>query len=80
MRINGTKYESVEQLQSNALPISAFVRQYGKRLGLSSAAYVHVKYDRHKFGYYKTSGEKVYAPHPGYDIIDFHGSCYVINY
>jgi len=80
MRIKGTKYESVEQLPPSALPVSTFVRKYGKGYNVQSAAYAHVKYDRHYIGYYNKAGVLLHTDHPGYDIVDFHGTCYVINY
>jgi hypothetical protein len=80
MRINGTKYEPIEQLPSMALPVSVFVSKYGRRYNVRSSAYAHVKYDRHYIGYKNKSGELLHTEHPGYDIVDFHGQCYVINY
>lgn len=80
MRTKGTKYESIEQLPPEALPVSAFTRKYGKRYNITSAAYAHVKYDRHYVGYYNKAKELKHTAHPGFDIVDFHGTCYVINY
>lgn len=81
MRIKGTKYDSIDQLPADAIPISLFVSRYGKQFNVRSAAYAHVKYDRHRIGYRnKPKGALKYTDHPGYDIVDFHGSCYVINY
>lgn len=80
MRIKGTKYKSIDTLPSEALPVSEFYRQYGKKFAVSSPAYVYVKYDRHKFGYTTNAGTKSKTDHPGYDLIDFHGTCYVVNY
>lgn len=76
MRTQGTKYESTEVLPANALPVS----KYARKFKVSSPAYVHVKYDRHKFGYENKAGQILYTEHPGYDIVDFQGTCYVINY
>lgn len=80
MRINHTKYEQHEALPPEAIPVSAFQRKYGRKYNIASTAYVHVKYDRHKFGYRNKAGELLHTDYPGYDIIDFHGTCYVINY
>ncbi len=66
MRIKGTKYETVTKLPANALPVSKFAKQ----MGYTSPSYVHVKYNRYQKG----------GNHPGYDIIDFQGTCWVINY
>lgn len=76
MRYNGTKYEAIDLLPADALPVS----KYARKKKVSSPAYVHVKYDRHKFGYKNKAGEILHTEHPGYDIVDFQGSCYVINY
>lgn len=80
MRIKGTKYESIEHLQEGAIPVSLFVSKYGKRFNVRSSAYAHVKYDRHYIGYRNKAGELLHTEYPGYDIVDFHGICYVINY
>jgi hypothetical protein len=80
MRTKGTKYDSIEQLPAEALPVSAFVKKYSKRFNVSSSAYAHIKYDRFRFGYETSKGEKKHTAHPGYDIIDFKGTCYIINY
>lgn len=80
MRVKGTKYESRDTLPADALPVSTFYRRYGKKFNVSSPAYAYVKYDRHEFGYISNAGSKLKAAHPGYDIIDFYGTCYVINY
>jgi hypothetical protein len=80
MRVKGTKYESIEQLPAEALPVSAFVRKHGRRYNISSPAYCHVKYDRYYVGYRNKAGELLHTDHPDYDIVDFHGTCYVINY
>lgn len=77
MRSKGTKYDSVDQLPGNALPISTYARKYK----VSSPAYVHVKYDRFKFGYpSKKDNTTLYGEDPGYEIVEFAGTCYVINY
>jgi hypothetical protein len=80
MRISGTKYETMDALPPDAIPVSAFYRKYGKKFGVSSPAYTYVKYDRHKFGYTTNAGTRLKTEYPGYDIIDFYGTCYVINY
>lgn len=80
MRVSGTKYESRNILPPEAIPISTFYRKYGKRFGVSSPAYTYVKYDRHKFGYTTNAGTQSKTDYPGYDIIDFYGTCYVVNY
>jgi len=70
------KYDSIKSLPDNALPVSLFAKQFD----FKSASYVHVKYDRYKFGYKNKRGETLFASYPGYDIINFKGNCYVINY
>lgn len=75
MRSNGTKYETIEQLPAGALPVS----KYAKKRKISSSAYVHVKFDRFKFGYTPPGGEFKYGPNPGYDIRDYEGTAYVID-
>ena len=74
MRINGTKYESRDQLPLGALPVS----RYAKKHKISSPAYVHVKYDRYKFGYMNDKGELKHGEDPGYEIICYEGTNYVI--
>ena len=80
MRVKGTKYNSCEVLPADAIPVSTFYRKYGKKFNVSSPAYTYVKYNRYKFGYTSNAGSKLKAEYPGYDIIDFYGTCYVINY
>lgn len=75
MRINGTKYEEIEQLPAEALPVSAYARRHR----ISSPAYVHVKYDRFKFGYQNDKGELKHGEDPGYEIRCFAGTNYVIS-
>lgn len=76
MRTQGTKYPTIDQLPKKAMPVS----KYAKEFNVSSASYVHVKYDRHLFGYENKAGETLHTEHPGFDIVDFQGTCYVINY
>lgn len=80
MRTQGTKYTTHDVLPADAIPVSVFYRKYGKKFNVSSPAYTYVKYDRHKFGYTSNAGSKLHASDPGYTIIDFYGTCYVINY
>ena len=71
------KYDIIDKLPDNAtaLPVSQFAREYG----FNSASYVHTKYDRYKFGYYShRTGKELAAPYPGYDIVSFMGTCWVI--
>lgn len=75
MKENGTKYDEELVLPSGATPISL----YAKEENISSPAYVHVKYDRHKFGYTTKAGKFVKAPDPGYKIIRYKGINYVIR-
>jgi len=80
MRINGTKYEVRQELPADAIPVSVFYRKYGKKFNVSSPAYTYVKYDRFKFGYKTNAGTFLHTDNPGYEIISFYGTCYVINY
>lgn len=80
MRVKGTKYESREELPTDAIPVSVFYRKYGKRFNVSSPAYTYIKYDRYKFGYTSNAGNPLKAANPGYEIISYYGTCYVINY
>lgn len=73
MRTKGTKYQKVNELPDNALPVSVFA----KKNRISSAAYVHVKYDRFKFGYKKKDGSTAFGEDPGYYIVCFYGTNYV---
>jgi hypothetical protein len=73
MRTQGTKYDKVAVLDAGAMP----VREYARRNNISSPAYVHVKYDRYKFGYKTAAGKDLHGPYPGYDIIEYFGACYV---
>lgn len=75
MRTNGTKYETIEALPAGALPVS----KYAKKHKISSPAYVHVKYDRYKFGYQNTKGETVHGEPTDYYIVCYEGTNYVIN-
>jgi hypothetical protein len=75
MRTNGTKYDEIDQLPKGALPVS----RYAKKHKISSPAYVHVKYDRFKFGYVNKQGNFVHGEDPGYEIRDYEGTNYVIE-
>lgn len=75
MRTNGTKYETIEQLPLGALPVSKYARKHK----ISSPAYVHVKFDRFKFGYVNTQGKLVNGEDPGYTIYCYEGTNYVIE-
>jgi len=75
MRTKGTKYEAIDHVPSGALPVS----KYAPKAGMSSPAYVHVKYDRFKFGYPDKEGNTVFGPYPGYDIRCYEGTNYVIE-
>lgn len=75
MRTNGTKYDTIDQLPPTALPVSLFAR----KRRISSPAYVHVKYDRFKFGYYNDKAQLKHGEDPGYKIVCFAGSNYVIE-
>jgi len=71
------KYDTIKQLPQDCkvLPVSQFAREYG----FNSAAYVHTKYDRYKFGYLSPrTGRALSAPYPGYDIVSYMGTCWVI--
>jgi hypothetical protein len=75
MRTSGTKYDSIDQLPQGALPVSKYARKHTKW----SPAYLHVKYDRFKFGYKKKDGSLVYGEDPGYTIVCYEGTNYVIK-
>jgi hypothetical protein len=75
MRTNGTKYDEIDELPKGSLPVS----KYAKKRKISSSAYVHVKFDRFKFGYINKAGNMVYGPDPGYEIRDYEGTNYVIE-
>lgn len=74
MRINGTKYDTIDQLPAGALPVS----KYARKNKISSPAYVHVKFDRFKFGYINKQGKLVYGENPGYTIYCYEGTNYVV--
>ena len=75
MRTKGTKYDKVIVLPDDAMPVSEYVRRKGDEI--SSIAYLHVKYDRHRFGYITKAGKELFAPYPGYRIVEYFGQCYV---
>lgn len=75
MRTEGTKYDKEDILPAGALPVST----YAKRNNISSAAYVHVKYDRFRFGYTTDKGIFKKGPAPKYRIIDYEGINYVVE-
>lgn len=80
MRVKGTKYEQLEVLPPDAIPVSTFFRKYGKKFNVSSPAYVYVKFDRYEFGYTSNAGTSLKAADPGYTIVSYYGTNYVINY
>lgn len=75
MRIEGTKYDDIDLLPGNAMPVSIYAKKYKVR----SPAYVYVKFDLFKFGYKKKDGSMAYGEDPGYEIRAHHGICYVIR-
>lgn len=75
MRLKGTKYEQVHVLPTGALPVGTYAREHG----ISSPSYVCVKYDRFKEGYTKKDGSKGQSEDPGYKIVCYHGTNYVID-
>lgn len=72
MRIN--KYDKVNDLPANAIPVSL----YAKENGFKSPAHVYTKYDRYRFGYKTKKGTLVHGSDPGYDIVNWLGTCLVI--
>lgn len=70
------QYETVKSLPAKAEPISAFAAQYPAQF--KSPAYVHVKFDRHKFGYETKGGGLRNTAYPGYKIVTFKGIHFVI--
>lgn len=67
------RYEKVEQLDPRAVPL----RVYAERNGMHRS-YVHIKYDRFKNGFVKGDNH-YYGADPGYYIVSYHGTCYVIE-
>jgi len=69
MRLKGTKYEKIDVLPPNALPIGVFARKQG-----INHNYVYVKHDRH---FHPKPGKNPGA-YPGFVIRCWHGTNYVI--
>jgi hypothetical protein len=67
------KYERLEQLPPNAIPVS----EYADRTG-THRSYIHVKYNRFWKGF-KKNGTLYYGADPGYRIVTYHKTCYVID-
>lgn len=65
MRKNGTKYEKIDTLPKNALPVSAFAEKLGIAVGQ-----VYIKYERFINGKGKD---------PNYSIRCFMGSNFIIS-
>lgn len=59
-----TRFEKREQLPDNAIKITL----YAEQTGVKNPAYINVKYDRYLKG----------GTYPGYKIINFQGSNFVI--
>jgi hypothetical protein len=70
------QYDTVKSLPAKAEPISRFAALFPDQF--KSPAYVHVKYDRHKFGYETKKGELRNTANPGYKIVTFKGVHFVI--
>lgn len=64
MRINGTKYDTIEKLPAIAQPVSEYARENNTAVG-----YVYIKYERFLAGK---------GSNPGYSIKCFKGSNFVI--
>lgn len=75
MRTKGTKYDKLNELTDNMLPLST----YATKNGIRNPAYVCVKYDRFKFGYKDKNGNIIFGKYPGYDIYDWNGMNVVIS-
>lgn len=67
------KYEKVDKLDPRAIPVSEYAS-----INSTNRSYIHVKYQRFKKGFVK-NGIKYYGADPGYTIVNYHGTCYVID-
>lgn len=72
----GTKYEKVNQLPKGALTIANYREQNPEQF--KSNAYVHIKFDRYKFGIKDKKGGLKFGAKPPYKIVDFQGIAFVI--
>ncbi len=67
------RYEKVEQLPGNAVPIQVYADLINR-----TRVYIYVHYDRFRKGFKK--GNKLYfSADPGYKIVTYHNTCYVIE-
>ena len=67
------RYEKVSQLAPSAIPVS----EYAERIN-RSRVYIYVKFDRFRKGF-KKNGKLYHSPDPGYRIVTYHNTCYVIE-
>lgn len=67
------KYEKVEQLHPNAIPIQLYADRINR-----SRVYIYVRYDRFKKGF-KKGGKLYFSADPGYKIVTYHNACYVVE-
>lgn len=68
-------YDKVTKLPAKALRVYEY-SQLGNKP--TTPAYIHVKYNRFKFGYENTKGVLVYGEKPEYKLVDFQGIVFVI--
>jgi hypothetical protein len=67
------RYEKVETLPGNAVPIQVYADLINR-----TRVYIYVHYDRFRKGF-KKNGKLYYSKDPGYKIVTFHNTCYVIE-
>lgn len=67
-------YDKVTKLPAKALR----VYEYSQVEPKTSPSYIHIKYNRYKFGYVNPKGVLTYGEKPDYKLVDFQGIVFVI--
>lgn len=67
------KYEKVSQLPVGAIPVQLYADRINR-----ARVYIYVHYDRFRKGFRK-NGKLYYSKDPGYKIVTYHNTCYVIE-
>ena len=68
------KYEKVTLLSPDAIPIQVYADRINR-----SRVYIYVHYDRFRKGF-KKNGKTYFSADPGYKIVTYHNTCYVIEH
>lgn len=73
MRIKGTNYKTINELPSDAVPVSEYATSKGVKVGT-----IYMRYIRFKDGYVTSGGNQSKGSDPGYQIRCYKGINFVV--